>query len=231
VKIKPLSWDYVLHILNGEAASITFDGLFKMTIQTSREDTVTQVFTSVLQNEALQDELFNLLKIFAQMCIGKVGVLPLQELELAISSDIMETSGLKAEFESLMEGEYGKVRTIHTIPDSIGECQAYLTVLVDAVQISEILNSNGANQSLENCRDQHTPHATSWGNTTTIEELQLVGCPTPVTSTTNGTASKGSKDPHVVEHINKKSQVLRKDPGIEDDNSNAIDGWNHGNRS
>ena len=72
-----------------------------MTIQNSREDTVTQVFTSVLQNEALQNELFKLLKAFAQTCIAKVGVLPLQELKLTISSDIMETSGLKAEFEGI----------------------------------------------------------------------------------------------------------------------------------
>ena len=92
VKIKHLSWTYVLRILNGEAASITFDELFKMSIQSSREDVATQVFSSVLQNESLQHELFNFLKTFAKICIAKVGVLPLQHLELTISSDIMETS-------------------------------------------------------------------------------------------------------------------------------------------
>ena len=120
VKIKHLSWSYVLRILNGEAASLTFDELFKMSVQSSREDVATQVFSSVLQNESLQHELFNFLKAFAQICIAKGGMLPLQHLELTISSDIMETSGLRIEFESLMKGEYERVLKVYTTPDSSG---------------------------------------------------------------------------------------------------------------
>jgi len=160
VKMKLLSWTYVLHILNGEAASITFDELFKMSVQISREDIATQVFSSVLQNESLQHELFNFLKIFAQMCIAKVDVLSLQHLELTISSSVMETSGLRTAFESMMNGEYERVLKLYTIPDSLDgppQLTMYLTVSADAAHISEKLRYlNHVNLYLENCRDQHT---------------------------------------------------------------------------
>ena len=225
VKIKHLSWAYVLRILNNEAAKTTFDELFEMSIQSSREDIATQVFSSVLQNESLQGELFNFLKAFAQTCIAKSDFVPLQDLKVTISSDIMETSGLKAEFESLMKGEYERVLKVYTITDSSGEplhLTAYLTVLVDGVHNSEKLSG----QSLEDCSDRHTPCAASRGKSAAMEELQ---CPTPVTSTTNGTASIGSIYPctHAVEHANKKPQALKKHPGV-DKASNTADDQNHG---
>ena len=167
-----------------------------MSIQSSREDLAAQVFISVLQNESLHDELFNFLKAFAQMCIVKIGVLPLQDLQLTISSDIMETSGLKAEFEHLMKDEYERVLTVRTISDGLDEpphLTVHLTVLVDAVHISEKLGYD-VNQSLENCRDQHTPHAAARGKSAVMEELQMGECPTSVTSSTSGIALKGSKD-------------------------------------
>ena len=235
VKIKPLSWAYVLHILNGEAASITFDELFKMSIQSSREDVTTQVFSSVLQNESLQNELFSFLKAFAQICIAKEGVLQVQHLELTISSDIMEISGLRIEFESLMKGEYERVLKVHTTPDSSEgppHLTVYLTDLVGHVQISEKPsgNSNGVNQSLENCKHQHTPHAASREESTTMEELQAIKWPTPLTSTIDGASSKGSKDPciHIVKHADKKPQALKKDPAAGDEIFNTADDQNHG---
>ena len=222
VKIKHLSWAYVLRILNNEAANTTFDELFEMTVQSSREDVATQVFSSVLQNESLQHELFNFLKAFAQTCIARGGAVPLQDLKVTISSDIMETSGLKAEFESLMKGEYERVMTT---TDSLGgppHLTAHLTVLVDAANNSEKLSG----QSLEDCSDRHTPRAANRGKSAAMEELQ---CPTHVTSTTNGTASIGSIYPctHAVEHANKKPQALKKDPGIDKTSNTAYD-QNHG---
>ena len=213
VKMNHYSWNYVLRILNNEAASITLDELLKMSIQSSREDIVTQVFSSVLQNESLQDELFNFLKAFAEMCLVKGGVLPLQDLGFTVSSGIMETSGLKADFESLVKGEYERVLNAHTTPDSLGEpahLTAHLTVLADVAHNSEKFSgrSSSVTQSLEDCRDRHTH--------------------TPVTSTTNGTALKGSKDPctHAMEHANNKPQALKKDPDVEDKTSNTTDDQN-----
>ena len=239
VKIKHFSWNYVLHILNGEPASITFDQLFKMSIRSSQEDVATQVFTSVLQNESLQDELFHFLKAFAQTCIAKWGVLPLQDLKVTISSDIMETSGLKAEFETLMKGEYERVLRVYTNSDSqLGEpphLTAYLTVSVDGVHISDKLSGhskNSVNLSLENCKAQHLPRASSRGKSTAMDELQAGDCPTPVTSTTSSTASNGSgsRDPstQAMDYANKKPQALKKDPGIEVKTSNIADDQNHG---
>ena len=231
VKIKHLSWAYVLRILSSKAAS-TFDELFTMSIQSSQEEIVTQVFSSVLQTESLQDELFDILKAFAQTCIAKGGVLPLQDLKVTISSDIMETSGLKTEFESLMKGEYERVLKVYTITDKLGEpphLTAYLTVSVDKVHISEKLggHSSGDNQSLENCRGQHTPHASSRGKSTAMEELQVGECPTTMTRITNGTISMGSEDPspNMVEQASRKPLALKTDLDI-DKTSNTADDQN-----
>ena len=69
VKTKPWSWAYALRILNNEAANVTFDELFSESIQSSQSDIATLAFSSVLQNESLQDELSNFLKTIAQKCL------------------------------------------------------------------------------------------------------------------------------------------------------------------
>ena len=89
VKIKHWHWAYVLHILNNEAANVTFDELFKETIQCSRKDIPAQVFLSVLQNESHEDELSNFLREFAQKLIAKgdgIKLHKVKNLALTVSS-------------------------------------------------------------------------------------------------------------------------------------------------
>ena len=172
VRIKHWTWAYVLHILNNEAASITFDELFGESIRYSQGDLTTQVFLSVLQNELLQDELFNFLKQLAQKCVAEGGVLQLHKLknlELTVSSTVMENSELKLELDSFMSGGYGRVLQVCTTPDSSDELPhltAYLTVLLDETDVSERLptgSSGGESQSIDMYKAQH---ATSKGQYT-----------------------------------------------------------------
>ena len=121
VKIKHWSWAYALCILNNEAANVTFDELFRESIQSSQNDIATLVFSNVLQNESLQDELSNFLKIIAQECLreGTIQLLhKLRNLNLTVSSGVLDSSELKFEFESLMKGSYEKVLQVYTTPDS-----------------------------------------------------------------------------------------------------------------
>ena len=145
VKIKQWSWAYVLHILNNEAASITFDELSRESIRCSQGNITTQVFLSVLQNELLQDELSNFLKQFAQKLIVKGDAIQLHKvknLALTVSSSVMKSSELRFELDSFMSGDYERVLQVCTTPDSSNEphhLTAYLTVLLDDTDVSERL--------------------------------------------------------------------------------------------
>ena len=141
--MKHWSWAYVLHILNNEAASITFDELFEESVRSSQGDLTTQVFLSVLQNELLQDELSNFLKEFARRCVAKGSDLQLQKLKnlkLTVSSSVMESSELKVEFESFTRGGYERVLQVCTTQDNSDEppqLTAYFTILLDDTDVSE----------------------------------------------------------------------------------------------
>ena len=145
VRIKHWSWAYVLHILNNEAADITFNELFRESIHCSQGDITTHVFLSVLQNELLQDELVNFLREFAQNCVAKRGALQLhklQDLKMRISYGVMESSELRFEFDSFTRGGYERVLQECTTPDSSDEpphLTAYLTILLDDADVSERL--------------------------------------------------------------------------------------------
>ena len=159
--MKHWSWAYVLHILNNEAASVTFDELFRESIQYSQGDMSTQVFLSVLQNELLQDELFNFLKVLAQKCVAKGGALQLHKLknlELTVPSCFMENSELKLEFELFMSGGFEQALQECTTPESSDESPqltAYLTILLDDADVSEIPSgcSDGESQLTNSSAD------------------------------------------------------------------------------
>ena len=124
VKTKPWSWAYALHILNNEAANVTFDELFSESIQSSQSDIAALAFSSVLQNESLQDELSNFLKTIAQKCLreGTLQLLhKLSNFNLTASSDVLDSSQLKFEFESLMKGSYERVVQVYTAPENPGD--------------------------------------------------------------------------------------------------------------
>ena len=145
VRIKHWSWAYVLHILNNEAASITFEELFRESIHYSQGDITTQVFLSILRNELLQDELCNFLREFAQKCVAKGGVLQLHKLKilkLTVSSSVMENSELRFELDSFTSGGYERVLQVCTTQDSSDEpphLTAYLNILLDDTDVSERL--------------------------------------------------------------------------------------------
>ena len=166
VRIKHWSWAYVLHVLNNEPANVTFDELFRETIQCSREDIATQVFLSVLQNESLQSVFFDFLRKFAQTCITKGGTLllhKLKNLKLTVSSCVMESSEMKVEFESFIRGEYERVLLECTTPDSSGEpphLTANLTILLDDADVLERLPtgcSGGEIQPTNSSADDSPP--------------------------------------------------------------------------
>ena len=166
MRIKHWSWAYVLHILNNEAASITFDELFRESVRYSQGDITTQVFLSILQNELLQDELVNFLKQFAQKLIAKGDAIQLHKvknLRLTVSSSVMESSELGFELESFTRGDYERVLQVCTTPDSSGEpphLTAYLTVLLDDTDVSERLPtgcSDGEDHPTNSPADNYPP--------------------------------------------------------------------------
>ena len=166
VRIKQWSWAYVLHILNNEAASMTVNELFQESIHCSQGDITTQVFLSVLQNELLQDELFNFLKEFAQKLIAKGDAIQLQKvknLRLTVSSSVMESSELRFELDSFTRGEYERVLQVCTTQDSSDEpphLTAYLTILLDDTDVSERLPtecSGGEGQPTNSPADDPLP--------------------------------------------------------------------------
>ena len=162
--MKHWPWAYVLHILNNEAASVTFDELFKESIHCSQGDMTTQVFLSVLQNESLQDELSNFLREFAQKLVAKGDAIQLHKLKnlgLTVSSSVMESSELRVEFESFTRGGYERVLRECTTPDNSDEpphLTAYLTILLDDADVLERLPtgcSGGEGQPPNMYRAQH----------------------------------------------------------------------------
>ena len=157
VKTKPLSWAYALRILNNEAANVTFDELFSESIQSSQSDIATLVFSSVLQNELLQDELSNFLKTIAQKCLRELGTLQLfhklSNFNLTASSDVLDSSQLKFEFESLVKGSYERVVQVYTAPENPGDpphLTACLTFSNDASDMT------GTTAYLKNKRNDKT---------------------------------------------------------------------------
>ena len=148
VKIKHWSWAYALCILNNEAANVTFDELFRESIQSSQNDIATLVFSNVLQNESLQDELSNFLKIIAQKCLreGTIQLLhKLRNFNLTVSSGVLDSSELKFELESLMKGSYEEVLQVYTTPDSPDDpphLTARLTVSTDETGTTAYLGND-----------------------------------------------------------------------------------------
>ena len=157
VRMKHWSWAYVLHILNNEAANVTFDELFRESTHCSQGDICTQVFVSILQNEASQDKLSNFLKEFVQKCVAKGSASELHKLEIIVSYGVMENSELKIEFQSFVKGFCERVQMC-TTPDSSGEpphLTAYLTVLLDDTDVSERLSGCSLNLGV-NCSESRS---------------------------------------------------------------------------
>ena len=184
MRIKHWSWAYVLHILNNEAASITFHELFEESVRASQGDLTTQVFLSVLQNELLQDELFSFLRAFAQMCVAKIGALQLgklKDLEILVYYGVMASSELKVEFESFTRGSYEKIlQEMYTNPVSPDEppyLTVYLTTLLDDADALERPSrcSDGQSQLLKKCKDQHTSQNTGAKEICTSHVEQITG--------------------------------------------------------
>ena len=156
VKIKQWSWAYALCILNNEAANVTFDELFRESIQSSQSDIATLVFSNVLQNESLQDELSNFLKNIAQKCLreGTLQLLhKLRNLNLTVSSGVLDGSQLKFEFESLMKGSYDRVLQVYTTPDSPDHPPHLTACLTISTDVSD---ETGTTAYLKNERNDKT---------------------------------------------------------------------------
>ena len=164
VRIKHWSWAYVLHFLDNETNSKICDELFRESVQCSQRATATQVFSTVLQNESLQDELSNFLKKIAQRCVTRIDALQLHKvknLKLTVSTCVMERSGLKVEFDSFVKGGFERLLKMCTTPDDSSEpphLKAYLTILLGHTDVSERTSGypRGVGQPLERCKDQHS---------------------------------------------------------------------------